>query len=204
MKRKTNAKQKDADYRVYGADGVQKFSEGLNDRLKQYVPLSFNLASQFCDGVMAFDDLQQIALIGIARALETYVPGRSSEWSWVYFKGYHAIKDALRSESRRRKRTTQLNWENSFEVEARKDDRSKRTNILKEIKTDQLNALRSAMRLLDSRTRQIIKRVGLKGERQEDVGRSLGISQSWCSRIYNRGLNQLREVLLANPCPAEV
>lgn len=181
----------------------EKFSDGLNDRLEKYIPLSFNLASQFRGSILSLEEIQQIALIGIARALETYVPGRSPERTWVYFKGYNAIKDALRSENRRRKHIVQLNWESSFEVEARKEDRSRRANLLKELKTDQLNALRSAMRLLDSRTRLVIKRVGLKGERQEDVGRSLGISQSWCSRIYNRGLNQLRDVLLAKPIPTE-
>ena len=177
-----------------------QFSEGLNERLEKYVPLSFNLARQFSASVIPFEELQQIALIGIARALESYEEGRSSEMSWVYFKGYHAVKDAIRNEVKRRRHSVQLNWESSFDVEARKTDASKRTNFLKEMTTEHLNVLRLAMRTLDARTRQIVKLVGLRGMRQTDVGRLLGISQSWTSRIYNQGLDKMRDYLLERIC----
>ena len=177
----------------------KRFSVATNKRLQQYIGLSYQLAKQRSSSVLTMQERQQAALIGIARGLESYQPDKSSELSWVYFKGQYAIEDAIRQEVRKRKRTQKTRWEQMFELQSREetcddDDDSDYDSI----QTRRLELLQSAIQSLDSRTAKIVKRIALKHEKQKKVADSLNISQSWCSRLFNRGLEQIREYILAN------
>lgn len=179
--------------------GNKRFSVATNKRLQQYIGLSYQLAKQRSSGVLTIQERQQAALIGIARGLESYQSDKSSELSWVYFKGQYAIEDAIRQEVRKRKRTQKTRWEQMFELQSREvtsvdNDYSDCNSI----RTKRLELLRTAIKTLDSRTAKIVKRIAFKHEKQKKVAESLNISQSWCSRLFNRGLEQIREYILAN------
>jgi|LSQX01.1.fsa_nt_gb RNA polymerase sigma factor (sigma-70 family) len=178
----------------------QKFSKRTNERLNDYVALSYALAGKFRDSALPNDELQQIALLGIARGLESYKEGRASETSWCYFKGYNAIRDALRTERRRRARTARLGWDETFDLTAAtydgqgvddEDDDDPELDAQKRL-------LRKALRSLDPRVRTIVRRVGMNKEKQQVVADALGITQSWCSRLYARGLAQIRAYMDPN------
>ena len=53
--------------------------------------------------------------------------------------------------------------------------------------------LYSAVSKLSERKKTILVRVYLRGETQQNVATSLGISQSWCSRLLKSVLDELRE-----------
>lgn len=177
------------------------FSVDTNERIKQYVELAAKLAMMFNSDVLKTDARIQAALIGIAHGLESYDSSRSSELSWVYLKGYHSIEDAIRRELRSKKRTMQVSsWTRLFEVadlrffektsaaENEKEEEMKRRQRSIELFND-------ALASLDERTADIVRRIGINRERQVNVARSLGISQSWCSRIFNRGLSDIRRFI---------
>lgn len=175
----------------------EKFSPQVNERLPQYVGLAYRLATKFPTDVLTIDERRQAALIGVAHALESFDPKRSSELSWAYLKGFRAIEDAIRYERRRKKRFQTASWSSIFSLEARSEGSEPGNGkLLPDEQNDAENAsiklLRAAMKRLDLRTRQIVRLLALKGLRQKDVAQRFGISQSWCSRLYRRGLQTIR------------
>lgn len=175
---------------------IISFSERTRERLPEYMGLAYNLVANYRGSILPSDELLQVALIGIARGLETFREGGASELSWLHLKGKNAIKDALRAESRKRANVVNLKWQETFDVE---QDFFYSGGSMKEELSDEddlkIKIMKKAMRKLDTRTRTIVRRIAEKGERQIKVAKSLGISQGWCSRLYNRGLRQLREYI---------
>ena len=89
-----------------------------------------------------------------------------------------------------------LKWQETFDVE--QDFFYSGGSVKEELSDEEelkIKIMKKAMRKLDTRTRTIVRRIAEKGERQIKVAKSLGISQGWCSRLYIRGLRQLREYI---------
>lgn len=182
----------------------KKYSASIAKRLQKYIGLSFQLAKQLNSSVLSMQERQQAALLGIAHALESYQHEKSSESSWVYLKGLYAVEDAIRQEVIRRKKAQKTKWESLFELQFKEserkfeddDDDDNNAERIKQFR--RLELIQPAIKSLDSRVAKIVKRIALKGEKQRKVAKSLGISQSWCSRLYNRGLDQIREYIVTH------
>ncbi len=175
---------------------ITSFSERTRERLPGYMGLAYSLVANYRGSILPSDELLQVALIGIARGLETFREGGASELSWLHLKGKNAIKDALRAESRKRANVVNLKWQETFDVE--QDFFYPGGSVKEELSDEEelkIKIMKKAMSKLDTRTRTIVRRIAEKGERQIKVAKSLGISQGWCSRLYNRGLRQLREYI---------
>ena len=66
----------------------------------------------------------------------------------------------------------------------------------KRVERKRINAqLSAAINQLDEVERQLIKRHHYFDEPLASVGRDLGMSTSWCSRMHSRALDKLREIL---------
>ena len=170
---------------------IKEFSNRSRERTEQYVELARDIARRFGSSVLSFEEREEAALVGIARGLDSFKENSLAESSWLFLKGYYAVRDAIRIEKRNRRKTIsayklfdapQAIYDECESAEQERDDLVLRSSSY---------ALNCLCRL-DWRTRKIIKEIIFNGARQVDVARSLGISQSWCSRLYNRGLQTLR------------
>jgi len=63
--------------------------------------------------------------------------------------------------------------------------------------------LTDALDRLDDRDRQLIVRYYFGGDTLHEIGRDMGRSRSWASRIHARALTRLRETLDAMACAAQ-
>ena len=71
---------------------------------------------------------------------------------------------------------------------------SQSENLYQKQVNEQLNI---AISQLDEVERQLIKRHHYLGEPLAQVGRDLGLSTSWCSRMHTRAIDRIRDILLA-------
>ena len=136
---------------------------------------------------------ESAAWLGAMRAVKSYDPSKGASLkTWTQLKAKYAIEDEERRERRQRRRFGKnigVNWNAPQKKLDDEDDYSKarreRARVL----------VRSALDALDDRSREIIERVWYCGETQAQIARSFGFSQSWCSRLYRRGMAQIKEKL---------
>lgn len=172
------------------------FSDATNERLKNYIGLATSLADKFDSEVLSTKERQQAALLGIARALETHDPSKASELTWVYTKGRYAIKDAIRNEKKRRSKIPISKQTFLLDGIPLDDLGNNDSPIRSETEDRRIELLRAALKSLDPRIRKIVKQVCFEGKKQREIAAGFGISQSWCSRLYHRGLDQMREYIV--------
>ena len=163
--------------------------------LEQFVPMSYRSASRFSTDLIPYEDLQQIAFLGIAAALRTYNGGSDLAY-WLWRKGYHAVEDAIRSEARRVRRNPQAS---DVEIGSlRSCDRTGEELLIGDDEerehAEELAGLRENVGKLNEPYLSIVTRIGLNGESQESVAKAFGVSQSWISRYYNEGLELLKKI----------
>lgn len=188
-KKGTSLRRKQADHDTPLLDWYEKTT------LEQYVPMSFKLASKFSTDLIPFEDLQQIAFLGIAAAFRSFNGGSDLTY-WLWRKGYHAIEDAIRSESRRVQRNPQAS-----EIGVSMLESSEKTGVEIQIEEDEQNEHQAELKILREKVKElsepyrtIVEKIGLKGERQVDVAKELGASQSYVSRFYAAGIEQLKRL----------
>lgn len=166
---------------------------------QQFAAMSFKIAAKFQTPLFDFEERRQIALLGILAASQSYsgMPNNSRAY-WAWRKGCHAVATAIRNEiNRQKKEPPAVEIESYAEPTASENplDALIRQEELEKQKK-QIKRLRRALKKLPERTREIVSRIALNSERQDDVARALGLSQSWVSRIYAQGIEELRGLLV--------
>lgn len=176
----------------------KKTSNRNNKRLEDYLFLSFRIASKFNASILSFEERQQAALLGILRGLETYEEGRSSELHWLYSKGVYAVEDAIRREARSLRNTQHVEPDSLATIQHSGQTPLNKliTREEQEITETRITIILKELKRLEPRIRYIVRKIALEGEKQQTVAERMGISQSWCSRLYNAGLDKLRENVL--------
>lgn len=150
-------------------------------------------AAAFCFVAgIPFEERYQTARIGVMNGLKTYDARRSAnKEGWLYGQAFFAVKTLARKEARFRR--VQTRFDELFDAPGgltpletleRRETEAAREALFQR--------LRVALEELDPRLRSIVTRVCCYGERQEAVAASLGISQSWCSRLNARALRALK------------
>lgn len=150
-----------------------------------------SIAAHYAPDLLSQEELESLAWEGALRAFRTYDSKKGTALkSWIFTKANGAIKDALRKEQSRREHEAQGSV-SFFEacLADRNADNSEADSYCKKIVQD-------ALETLDGRTREIIRRRFFDGETQAKIAASVGISQSWCSRLYKRGMEQLKNEIL--------
>ena len=178
------------------AEDAPPQGELLNSKLALELAESVaNVALLRYSNVLSFQERESAAWLGAARAVNSYDPSKGASLrTWTQIKAKYAVEDEERRERRQRRRfgkSIGLNfaipqWEAEPEDDATIERRKRTCELVK-------NALQS----LDTRTREIVERVWYCGESQAEIARSFGFSQSWCSRLYRRGMSTMKEKLSA-------
>ena len=139
--------------------------------LEKYIPMSFKLASKFSTDLIPFEDLQQIAFLGIAAAFRTFNGGSDLTY-WLWRKGYHAIEDAIRSESRRVQRNPQAS-----EIGVSMLESGEKTGVEIQIEEDEQNEHQAELKILREKVKEL-------SEEAEDILKSLGFDDSFLSGLF--------------------
>ena len=133
------------------------------------------------------------AWIGAMRAVRTYNPNKGASLNtWVQIKAKYAIEDEARREQRQRRRFGKA-YGITYAIP--QYDASPDDELAEERRARISELVRYALDSLDKRTRDIIERVWYCGDSQEEIARAYGFSQSWCSRLYRRGMARIKEIL---------
>lgn len=180
--------------------GERFFGSVSNERLGEFQDLADSIAQSFDSRVLSLDERRQAALIGIARGLDSFRDGKSSEKTWLTLKGNYAVQEAIRREMKRiRKDPTakRLHFEEEIPAAPVFDDDSDDAEKRDAKRAQNAALLSVALATLDARTRDIVVAVHFHGMKQKEVARRFGISQSWTSRLNRNGLDKMRAYLAA-------
>ena len=159
--------------------------------VEKYAPFIKRIASRYAPNFFTQEELESLAWEGALRAARSYNRRKGATLrTWIFTKANGAIKDALQKEQIRRERETQGSL-TIFETCRTKDE-----SIDSEADERRKNIVAEALATLDERTRDIITRHFYEGQTQAQTAAAIGISQSWCSRLYRRGMAQLKIELL--------
>lgn len=161
--------------------------------VQKYAPFIKRIASRYAPYFFTEEELESLAWEGSLRAVDSYNRRKGTTLqTWIFTKANGAIKDALQKEQVRREREIQgsLTIFETYRVkdeisdieidEQRKDCEQRKDFVIK------------ALAMIDERTRDIITRHFYEGQTQAQIAAAIGISQSWCSRLYKRGMAQLK------------
>lgn len=155
--------------------------------LERYERLIRSVAARYAPILFSREELESLAWEGAMRGYYSFDEERGTKLtSWMCFKANGAIKDALRKEKKRREHETQYSKTilDAYVYDADTEE-SDSADQKKEL-------VANALSKLDGRTKEIIRRCFFNGETQAKISATLGISQSWCSRLYRRGMEQLK------------
>jgi len=159
--------------------------------VQKYAPFIKRIASRYAPYFFTEEELESLAWEGALRAVGSYNRRKGATLrTWIFTKANGAIKDALQKEQIRRERETQGSL-TIFETYRTKDESS-------DVEADEQRKdfVTEALATIDERTRDIITRHFYEGQTQAQIAAAIGISQSWCSRLYKRGMAQLKIELL--------
>lgn len=161
-----------------------------NDILK-YEGMVKTIISRYSKSGIPRDELFSDAWMGVIRGLQTFDESKGMKISsWVFLNITFSIKTAVTMQGRYSERVIlssdtfvfNSNSTSQGSYSSNKDDGIMDAELLY-----------SAVSKLSERKKTILVRVYLCGETQQNVATSLGISQSWCSRLLKNILNELRE-----------
>lgn len=201
MKRNKNATKKKRKIAGNEQNGSPEriFGDASKERLGEFIELAELIARSFNSKILSFEERRQFALIGIAHGLETYREGLASEETWLSLKARYSVQGAIRQEIKKRRKdptAKQVQHDDKlFDLSPDVDagdyfsDADERTYLSK--------MLGKALERLDQRTRDIVLSIHFQNQTQKGVSDRYGISPSWASRLYARGLKKLRFYLLA-------
>lgn len=139
--------------------------------------------------LLTIQERESAAWLGATRAVKSFDPCKGASLrTWAQLKAKYAIDDEERRERRQRKRfgrNVGIVW--SAPQTSQNDE-------LTQIQRERAKQIvEFALGALDRRTREIVERVWFCGETQAEIARSFGFSQSWCSRLYRRGMAMVKE-----------
>lgn len=165
---------------------TDKALKNPEDILK-YEGMVKTIISRYCNRGITRDELLSDAWMGVIRGLQTFDESKGMKISsWVFLNITFSIKTAVTMQGRYSERvilssdTFVLNPSQGY-YSSNKDDGIMDAELLY-----------SAVSKLSERKKTILVRVYLRGETQQNVATSLGISQSWCSRLLKSVLEELR------------
>ena len=199
MRNRKNRRAVNNEYKARFGTETPLFAQIEEIWQQQFAAMSFKIAAKFQTPLFDFEERRQIALLGILAASQSFngMPNNSRAY-WAWRKGCHAVATAIRNEINRQKKeppAVEIDSyaepsasENPLDALIRQEESEKQKK--------QIWRLRRALKKLPERTREIVSRLALNSERQEDVARTLGLSQSWVSRIYAQGIEELRGLLV--------
>lgn len=161
------------------------------DDILQYEGMVNTIISRYCNRGITRDELLSEAWLGAIRGLQTFDESKGMKLSsWVFLNITFSIKTAVTTRGRYSERV--ILSSNTFILNSDSpSQRSHSSNKDDGIMDEEL--LHSAISKLSERKKTILLRVYLRGETQQSVATSLGISQSWCSRLLKSVLDELRE-----------
>lgn len=160
------------------------------DDILQYEGMVNTIVAGYFKSGIPRDELVSEAWIGVIRALQTFNESKGmKQSSWIYLNIKYSIRTAVTMRGRYAERT--ILDSDTFVLNT--DSSCHRTYSLNEndLAMDE-ELLYSAISKLSERKKTILVRVYLRGETQQSVATSLGISQSWCSRLLKSVLEELR------------
>ena len=156
--------------------------------VEKFAPLVARIVLERLPYILSAEELESAAWLGVCRAAKSFLPGKGTKLStWAAHKARFAIADAIRKETKRREREIAAGDAFFLQIPARSID--------SEESAEARLVLNDALRQIDDRARDIIERAWLLGQNRSEIARALGISASWCNRLYQRGMKELRSIL---------
>lgn len=189
---------------------VDRFEKATDEEIVRYIPLIRHMIRTHDYGTdLTYDEMIAIGMVGIAVALERYDPNLNVKRStWIAYQIDRAIRNERRKVITQRKRGSVLTCcdpdedspfdalayvASDADAFAEREERELITKLLLE-----------ALNTLDEEELFVIRAIFYDGLSQVEVGKALGVSQSWISRIVKRVLKQLRYAIEAQrPNPEE-
>ncbi len=183
-------------------------AEAKNELIERNLRLVAHIAKKYRTSVRDLDDLISIGSLGLIKAVSTYSPSRGK--SLAAYAGRCIENEILMSIRAERKRRGEISLEEPIGADRDgnaitvgdvigTDEESVLGSTLDKLSAERLRALVDGLR--EPRERSvIILRYGLDGGEplpQREVGKLLGISRSYVSRIEKRALLRLRSELEA-------
>ena len=187
---------------VTGDCGARDVLIERNLRLVVYIARKFELSTLSC----SIEDLISIGTIGLIKAVNTYCPGKNIKLATYASRCIeNEILMYLRKTGNLRNEVSieeplNIDWDGNELLLCDVLD-SGGDEVGKEIeREDEVTMLKREVDLLSPRSRKIIElRYGFSGERpytQKEVADSLGISQSYISRLEKRIIARLRREII--------
>ncbi len=179
--------------------GTPLFAVMEEEWQEQFAAMSFKIAAKFQTPFFSYEERQQIARQGILQASQTFenMPNNSRAY-WAWRKGCHAVETAIRDEARRLKQSPQTLESDSYSEPTTSDnpltaliEREER-EARERVHEKKSRWLHSAIKKLPQNIREVVTRVALEGKSQVQVAKELNLSQGWVSRLYERGVEELR------------
>lgn len=161
------------------------------EEILKYEGMVKTIVSRYSKSGIPKDELLSDAWMGVIRGLQTFDESKGMKISsWVFLNIKYSIQTAIMMQGRYSERIIlssdtfilDSNSPSQWSYSSNKDDGIMDAELLY-----------SAISKLSERKKIILVRVYLRGETQQNVATSLGISQSWCSRLLKSVLNELRE-----------
>ena len=182
--------------RVSGAPawiGKERFHKATSEEIERHIPLVRHVIKLYGYGdALAYDEKVAIGMIGIAVALERFDPTRNVKLSsWIAYQVDKALRNEIRYELRQRRCFT--SGADGFEASVPSySEEPVDAGIAREENARLVKLALESLNELDSRSQRVIRGVVLEGRSQEDVGREIGATQSWTSRILQTALDKLK------------
>lgn len=159
------------------------------DDILQYEGMVNTIVAGYFKSGIPRDELVSEAWMGAIRALQTFNNSKGmKQSSWVFLNIKYSIQTAVTKRGRYAERI--ILGSDTFVLTP--DSSSHRTSPNENDLSMDEELLYSAISKLSERKKTILVRVYLRGETQQSVATSLGISQSWCSRLLKSVLEELR------------
>lgn len=160
------------------------------DDILQYEGMVNTIVSGYFRSGIPRDELFSEAWIGAIRALQTFNKSKGMKISsWVFLNIKYSIQTAVTKRGRYAERN--ILGSDTFVLNSDVSAHKKYSPNVGELDMDE-ELLCNAISKLSERKKTILVRVYLRGETQQSVATSLGISQSWCSRLLKSVLEELR------------
>ena len=184
------------------------------------LPLVRHLAARMIHRARPYlemDDLIAIGAEALLRAAERYDPARKVPFgTFAYLRvrgamceGIGVVAPLSRGMVRRRRgRPDRRSRPIVFRFDEYQADTAGASRDLEDEMASAIDAARLrphltiALEVLDERDRQIILRHYYRGDTLHDIGRDMGRSKSWASRVHSRALTRLRDALAFACAPA--
>ncbi len=174
--------------------GKERFHKASSEEIERHIPLARHVIKTRGYGeALSYEEKLSIGMIGIAVALERFDPTRNVKLSsWIAYQIDKALRNEIRYELRQRRGFA--SGADGFEasVPTRSIDPVD-AEIQKEENARLVELALESLNELDQRSQRVVRGVILEGKSQEEVGREIGATQSWTSRIMLSALAKIKK-----------